>query len=180
MTIAIFEMRGIGGRTRAMTQTHGGSVPLDRAEDASRETRTTAQVPAAEQPDPRRWRALAVTQLVAFMVLLDVSIVNVTLPSIQRDVVMTPTAVQWIVSGYALTLGLTLVPAGRLGDSVGRRRMFLIARPSTRQPGRCSTEPAPGGPRRRHHARRTGLAATAAGHMRAAGPRASDTPGRHT
>ena len=107
-----------------MTQTHGRPARLDQAEDASRERPPTA---SSEHLDPRRWRALAVTQLAAFMVLLDVSIVNVTLPSIQRDMVMTPTAAQWIVSGYALTLGLTLVPAGRLGDAVGRRRMFLIA-----------------------------------------------------
>jgi EmrB/QacA subfamily drug resistance transporter len=78
-------------------------------------------------PDPRRWHALAVTQLAAFMVLLDVSIVNVALPSIERGLAVPATTAQWVVSGYALTLGLTLVPAGRLGDTLGRRRMFLIA-----------------------------------------------------
>lgn len=77
--------------------------------------------------DPRRWRALVVTQLAAFMVLLDVSIVNVALPSIERDMAVPPATAQWVVSGYALTLGLTLVPAGRLGDALGRRLMFLIA-----------------------------------------------------
>jgi EmrB/QacA subfamily drug resistance transporter len=77
--------------------------------------------------DPRRWRALAVTQLAAFIVLLDVSIVNVALPSIERAMAMPAPTAQWVVSGYALTLGLTLVPAGRLGDALGRRRMFLIA-----------------------------------------------------
>jgi EmrB/QacA subfamily drug resistance transporter len=77
--------------------------------------------------DPRRWRALVVTQLAAFMVLLDVSIVNVALPSIERGLAMPPATAQWVVSGYALALGLTLVPAGRLGDALGRRRMFLIA-----------------------------------------------------
>jgi EmrB/QacA subfamily drug resistance transporter len=77
--------------------------------------------------DPKRWRALAVTQLAVFMALLDVSIVNVALPSIQRDLGASPGTVQWVVSGYALTLGLVLVPAGRLGDVFGRRRMFLIA-----------------------------------------------------
>jgi EmrB/QacA subfamily drug resistance transporter len=77
--------------------------------------------------DPRRWRALAVTQLAAFMVLLDVSIVNVALPSMERGLAMPATKAQWVVSGYALTLGLTLVPAGRLGDALGRRLMFMIA-----------------------------------------------------
>src|SRR3954469_9762571 len=110
-----------------MTQTHARPAPLVPAQDERRERPSTVQAPPPEQSDPRRWRALAVTQLAAFMVLLDVSIVNVTLPSIQREMALTPTATQWIVSGYALTLGLTLVPAGRLGDSVGRRRMFLIA-----------------------------------------------------
>jgi EmrB/QacA subfamily drug resistance transporter len=70
---------------------------------------------------------LAVTQIAAFMILLDVSIVNVALPSIERGLAVSAGTVQWVVSGYALTLGLVLVPAGRLGDTLGRRRMFLIA-----------------------------------------------------
>jgi EmrB/QacA subfamily drug resistance transporter len=61
------------------------------------------------------------------MVLLDVSIVNVAIPSIEQGLAIPPATAQWVVSGYALTLGLTLVPAGRLGDALGRRRMFLIA-----------------------------------------------------
>jgi EmrB/QacA subfamily drug resistance transporter len=85
------------------------------------------EAPPGEVADRRRWRALAVTQLAAFMVLLDVSIVNVALPSIERGLAVPAATAQWVVSGYALTLGLTLVPAGRLGDSLGRRRMFLIA-----------------------------------------------------
>jgi EmrB/QacA subfamily drug resistance transporter len=75
---------------------------------------------------PLRWRALAVSQAAAFMALLDVSIVNVALPSIQRDLGASASTVQWVISGYALTMGLALVPAGRLGDVLGRRRMFLI------------------------------------------------------
>ncbi|MCE3554743.1 MFS transporter [Pseudonocardia sp. RS11V-5] len=78
-------------------------------------------------PDPRRWRALSVTLAAGFMTLLDVSIVSVALPSIQRGLGTDPAGVLWVVSGYALTFGLALVPAGRLGDAFGRRRMFLIA-----------------------------------------------------
>jgi len=78
-------------------------------------------------PDARRWRALTVSLVGAFMVLLDVSIVNVTLPSIEREFGVSAGTVQWVVSGYALTFGLALVPAGRLGDTIGRRRMFLIS-----------------------------------------------------
>lgn len=65
-----------------------------------------------EGADPKRWRALAVSQLAAFMSLLDVSIVNVALPSIERDLGASAGSVQWVVSGYALTLGFALVPAG--------------------------------------------------------------------
>jgi EmrB/QacA subfamily drug resistance transporter len=79
------------------------------------------------EPDPRRWRALSVTLVAGFMSLLDVSIVSVALPSIQRGLGTSPADVQWIVSGYALAFGLMLVPAGRLGDAFGRRRMFLLA-----------------------------------------------------
>ncbi|HZS19357.1 MAG TPA: MFS transporter [Pseudonocardiaceae bacterium] len=76
---------------------------------------------------PNRWRALAVTQLAGFMSLLDVSIVNVALPSIQHSLGTSVAQVQWVVSGYALTFGLVLVAGGRLGDALGRRRMFLLA-----------------------------------------------------
>jgi EmrB/QacA subfamily drug resistance transporter len=78
-------------------------------------------------PDPRRWKALAVTLIAGFMTLLDVSIVNTALPSIQRDLHATIGGIQWVVSGYALTFGLVLVTGGRLGDALGRRRMFLLS-----------------------------------------------------
>jgi EmrB/QacA subfamily drug resistance transporter len=81
----------------------------------------------AEGADPRRWRALVVTLIAGFMALLDVSIVNVALPSVQRGLGASPSGVQWVISGYALTFGLSLVAGGRLGDALGRRRMFLIA-----------------------------------------------------
>lgn len=61
------------------------------------------------------------------MSLLDVSIVTVALPSIETSLGASPSGIQWVVSGYALTFGLALVPAGRLGDAWGRRRMFIVA-----------------------------------------------------
>jgi EmrB/QacA subfamily drug resistance transporter len=76
--------------------------------------------------DQRRWRALTVSLIAAFMALLDVSIVNVALPSMERGLGASAGTIQWVVSGYALAFGLALVPAGRLGDALGRRRMFLI------------------------------------------------------
>jgi EmrB/QacA subfamily drug resistance transporter len=90
--------------------------------------RPMVDVPPAEGPQhPGRWRALTVSLFAAFMTLLDVSIVNVALPSIERDLGASAAGVQWVVSGYSLAFGLALVPAGRLGDVLGRRRMFLIA-----------------------------------------------------
>ncbi|MFI0805771.1 MFS transporter [Streptomyces echinatus] len=78
-------------------------------------------------PDPNRWRALWVTLVAGFMSLLDVTIVAVALPTIQRDLHASPAQVQWVVSGYALTFALALVTAGRLGDASDRRRIFLLA-----------------------------------------------------
>jgi EmrB/QacA subfamily drug resistance transporter len=72
------------------------------------------------------WRALTICLVGGGMVLLDVSIVNVALPSIRAGLGASESALQWVLSGYALTFGLALVPAGRLGDVLGRRRMFLI------------------------------------------------------
>ena len=80
----------------------------------------------ATTPDPRRWKALAVLGIAYLMVVLDVSIVNVALPSIQTDLGFTPENLQWVVSGYALTFGGFLLLGGRMGDILGRRRLFMI------------------------------------------------------
>ncbi|WP_192772524.1 MFS transporter [Plantactinospora soyae] len=69
---------------------------------------------------------MAVGLVAAFMTLLDVSIVNVAIPSIDEAIHATPSDLQWILSGYALTFGLILVPAGRFGDIRGRRNVFII------------------------------------------------------
>ncbi|WP_438801871.1 MFS transporter [Catenulispora pinistramenti] len=75
--------------------------------------------------DRQKYRALAVCLLVGFMTLLDVSIVNVALPSMQKGLKASPADLSWVVSGYALTFGLILVPSGVFGDMVGRRTAFL-------------------------------------------------------
>src|ERR687893_1867762 len=77
-------------------------------------------------PDRRRWSALGVGLVAAFMTLLDVSIVNVALPSMERALDASPSDLQWVLSGYALTFGLVLVPAGRYGDARGRRTAFVV------------------------------------------------------
>ncbi|WP_291524688.1 MFS transporter [Branchiibius sp. NY16-3462-2] len=81
---------------------------------------------AASATNEDRWRALAVCLVAGFMTLLDVSIVNVALPAIAKGIHASSSDLQWIVSGYALTFGLVLVPSGRLGDVLGRRTMFII------------------------------------------------------
>jgi EmrB/QacA subfamily drug resistance transporter len=76
-------------------------------------------------PDPKRWQALAVLSVAYLMVILDVSIVNVALPSIQKGLHFSTSSLEWVVSGYALTFGGFLLLGGRLGDLLGRRRIFM-------------------------------------------------------
>jgi EmrB/QacA subfamily drug resistance transporter len=78
-------------------------------------------------PDPQRWRALTVCLSAGFMTLLDVSIVNVALPSIRTGLDASPGQLQWVLAGYSLAFGLVLVPAGRIGDARGRRSAFLVS-----------------------------------------------------
>lgn len=75
--------------------------------------------------DPRKL-AFAVCLGAGFMSLLDVSIVNVALPSIEASLHASASSLQWIVAGYTLAFGLVLVMAGRLGDTIGRRKLFLL------------------------------------------------------
>ncbi|MFF3753048.1 MFS transporter [Streptomyces sp. NPDC002018] len=76
--------------------------------------------------DRRRWLALAVVMTAAFMDLVDVTIVNIAIPSIERDLGASFGAIQWITAGYALAFAAGLITGGRLGDIYGRKRLFLI------------------------------------------------------
>lgn len=73
---------------------------------------------------PRRMLAVLITPL--FMALVSVSVINVALPSIQSGLRTDSTHLQWVISGYALSFGMLLIPAGRAGDARGRRRLFLV------------------------------------------------------
>lgn len=85
------------------------------------------QVPRTKaEADPRRWVALFVLLAASFMNLIDVTIVNVALPSLQRSLGADPTHIEWVIAAYVLAFALGLLPFGRLGDIVGRTRMFLI------------------------------------------------------
>jgi len=78
------------------------------------------------EPDPRRWRALWIICLAQVMLLLDVTVVNVALPPIQHDLGFSATSLVWVVNGYTVTYGGLLMLGGRMGDLLGRRRMFMI------------------------------------------------------
>src|SRR5215207_5288202 len=80
----------------------------------------------ADGGDPNRWKALVVLGTAYLMVVLDVAITNVALPSIQRDLDISIDSLQWVVGGYALTFGGFLLLGGRLGDLLGRRRLFMV------------------------------------------------------
>jgi MFS family permease len=82
--------------------------------------------PAAPPGSDRLARlALATVMVGAFMSLLDTTIVNVALPSIQHGLGASDSALEWVVSGYALAFGLVLIPAGRLGDAIGRKPLYI-------------------------------------------------------
>jgi EmrB/QacA subfamily drug resistance transporter len=76
--------------------------------------------------DNRRWWTLAAMCFALFMVMLDNTVVNVALPSIQRDLHTSVAGLEWTVNAYMLAFGVLLVTGGRLGDIFGRRRVFLI------------------------------------------------------
>src|SRR6187455_2472162 len=73
-----------------------------------------------------RWFALALLSVVQFMIVLDIAIVNVALPSIQVDLGFSQQDLQWVISAYALFFGGFLLLGGRAADLLGRRRLFLI------------------------------------------------------
>ena len=104
--------------------------------------------PAAE---PHHWIALYVLCAGMLMIVLDVTVTNVALPTIQDDLGFNQSSLAWVVNGYLITFGGLLLLAGRLGDLLGHRRVFLAglaiftARPcsaASRRPRRCWSGPA--------------------------------------
>jgi EmrB/QacA subfamily drug resistance transporter len=79
-----------------------------------------------ERSDPRRWIALLVLCAGFLMIILDQTIVNVALPSIQKDLGFSQSSLAWVVNAYLIAFGGLLLLAGRLGDLIGRKRIFLI------------------------------------------------------
>jgi EmrB/QacA subfamily drug resistance transporter len=85
-----------------------------------------SHTPSDTTLDPRRWAALAVLAVAQFMVVLDASIVNVALPSIQRALGFSESSLPWVVNAYTLAFGGFLMLGGRAADLLGRRRMFVV------------------------------------------------------
>src|SRR5215207_5438993 len=78
-----------------------------------------------ESADPRRWMALAVVSAAQFMLILDLTVVNVALPDLAADLDLSRTAFTWAVSAYGLVFGGLMLLGGRLADVFGSRTMML-------------------------------------------------------
>lgn len=81
---------------------------------------------ARTEPDPRRWWGLVVIAIAQLMVVLDATIVNIALPSTQRDLGMSDANRQWVITAYTLAFGGLLLLGGRIADLVGRKKTFMI------------------------------------------------------
>src|SRR5204863_9556603 len=104
---------GSGARESARRPVHGPRPPPDPA------------VTAGAAAYPRRWLAAVVMIGAALIDMIDITVVNVALPTIRRDLGATGTQLEWIVSAYMLAFAATLIVAGSFGDLIGRRRIFL-------------------------------------------------------
>src|SRR5215217_6349412 len=80
---------------------------------------------AEAPPDPRRWLALFILLIANFMNLIDVTIVNVAIPSMQQNLGADASQIEWVIAAYIMAFALGLLPFGRLGDIVGRTTLFL-------------------------------------------------------
>src|ERR1044072_83561 len=87
---------------------------------------TLISAPADAESHRRRWIALAVVVAAQFMVVLDVAIVNVALPTIKTDLHLSQESLQWVVTAYAIMFGGVLLLGGRMADLLGRRRLFTV------------------------------------------------------
>src|SRR6185312_473457 len=102
-------------------------VPFNRrSQPANASVRGVQMESSAHTPDPHRWQALTVVCVAFFMTVLDVSIVNVALPSIKNSLHVGESSLQWVLIAYTITFGGLLLLGGRAADLLGRRRMFMI------------------------------------------------------
>src|SRR6478735_6057017 len=86
----------------------------------------TPQHDTEQQLDPRRWITLGVLVATVILVAMDTSVLNVSIPTMLRDLDTTVPSLEWVIAGYSLTFASLLIIGGRLGDIFGHRRLFLI------------------------------------------------------
>src|ERR1700716_1759072 len=111
----LFPSRTSEGSLMSSTATIDGSDRSRQPDDAGSE----------RARDRRRWLALAVLCLGQLMMVLDATIVNVALPSIQHDLHFSQGNLTWVMNGYLITFGGFLLLSGRMGDLIGRKKVFL-------------------------------------------------------
>ena len=110
----------------APTAEHGARRAARVRGGAHRASREKAPAVTADGLDSRRWLALTVVLVAGFMDLLDATIVNVAVPSIQSDLGAEYAQIEWIIAGYVLAFAAVLITGGRLGDIYGRKRLFIV------------------------------------------------------
>lgn len=116
----------MAGQPSIGTAGRGDTQPGDVRTRRSEEAGSTPDARPAAAPYRWRWLVLAAVLTAEVMDLLDATIINVAAPSIAGDLGGSTTALQWTIAGYTLAFAIMLITGGRLGDIVGRRRMFLL------------------------------------------------------
>ncbi|MFF7728557.1 DHA2 family efflux MFS transporter permease subunit [Streptomyces sp. NPDC008001] len=101
-----------------MSSTNTGPIPPSASSAAAAD-------PSASAPDPRRWWGLVVIAIAQLMVVLDATIVNIALPSAQRELHMSDANRQWVITAYTLAFGGLLLLGGKIADLAGRKRTFM-------------------------------------------------------
>src|SRR6266545_5741661 len=102
-------------------------IPVRRSCDSAEEPmEERSQMSAVARTDRSRWLALYVLCVGMLMIVLDVTIVNVALPSMQQDLKFSQSDLAWVMNAYMIAFGGLLLLAGRLGDLIGQRRVFLV------------------------------------------------------
>src|SRR5215472_14275645 len=96
---------------------------MGRTRMSSQSVATTSDI---REDDRRRWLILSVLVVAQFMVVLDVAIVNVALPTIKNDLHFSESGLQWVITAYAILFGGVLLLGGRMADLLGRRRIFMV------------------------------------------------------
>ncbi|WP_078658485.1 MULTISPECIES: MFS transporter [Streptomyces] len=109
-----------------MTTETSKTLPERENGPVQEERNDVAHDAPSSPPDRRRWLALAIVMTAAFMDLVDVTIVNIAIPTMRQNFGASTSAIQWITAGYALAFAAGLITGGRLGDIYGRKRLFLI------------------------------------------------------